>query len=72
LLGFLAAALGHLQWEDSINLLLINILLLTWKTILLVFDGTDRESKGGRRSGRRSVERNVRRARPMRREGWTR
>ncbi|KAG0640215.1 hypothetical protein HOY80DRAFT_1009130 [Tuber brumale] len=42
LLGFLAKTLGRLRWEDSVDLPLMNILLLTWKTMLLVFGEPDR------------------------------
>jgi hypothetical protein len=41
LLGFLAKTLGRLRWEDNVDLPLMNILLLTWKTMLLVFGETD-------------------------------
>ncbi|KAG0127949.1 hypothetical protein HOY82DRAFT_623959 [Tuber indicum] len=42
MLGFLAKTLGRLRWEDSVDLPLMNILLLTWKTMLLVFGEPDR------------------------------
>lgn len=41
-LGFLANTLSSLQWEDSEDLPVMNIVPLTWKAMLHVFDESDR------------------------------
>ncbi|RPB02770.1 hypothetical protein L873DRAFT_1801795 [Choiromyces venosus 120613-1] len=42
LLGFLAKPLSRLRWEDSVDLPLMNILLLTWNTMPIVLGKPDR------------------------------
>lgn len=42
MLGFLAKTLGRLRWEDNAEIPLMSLLLITWKTILLVFGSPDK------------------------------
>ena len=42
LLGFLIRNVARARWEDNAEIPLIHLLILTWKTILLVFGSPDR------------------------------
>lgn len=42
MLGFLAKTLSRLRWEDNVEIPLMSLLLITWKTILLVFGSQEK------------------------------
>lgn len=42
MLGFLAKTLGRLRWEENVEVPLMALLLITWKTTLLVFGSSER------------------------------